>query len=933
MSTGSPPVSLDSLAVAADGAGLDGTVREDIALEFDDKSHTVRVRVYPPVERYAETDTLLDSLPRFLRPDDHDRIAVLPAGTEVVLARRDAGRLETYRKRIDRQHMDAGTIALVGDLLGSSSIPEDLDETPAATLYGIITDAVGSDTLSEEFHIKDYNGFHGHSSEGATFYAAIASWVLVDDPETVADVSGNRTGLLAAVAANAAGADVEFTALTTGDEHEADEGDDTDPERALTTCLTALEYPAYLTAERDTLPFTAFAAELAAAAETPVSQSRLVEPDPDDGDGGTARSSTGPLQDAIVGGLLESPSRRGARTPLTDSIQQVVNLPNRLDPRLGGAVAGLKPGGRGALIIPMNLLTNKANALDVLKDTAEIHAIIEPTNELLTAASIHSSFQACLVLFTRTDAVADDHDIRHIQVDEYDSKVGDLLHVPDERVVKTDVADRSIRVVMVSQRDLIDCPTGVLLENPDYAPLFRSDEFTTLGGDNGEESLVDVYRDFHQIDRDALYFSESEREKSQISREFFTPIIRYDDIGEEQLVLTDEDLSHAILDPRPILDAAGIDGGPPSTDDVIVGLRAANHHPAAEYLERHSESITRLLKRGDGDSDGRTPDFVLRQFSPDTKWRRTRVSEAVVGDRCLGVTVRDDPTATALHRILNTEGYQRFTASFFDPIGAGTVRYLIYEIRQIPVPQQALTPEFVTETDDYFPPRSRQDQVSFVEQLVDTVSAPSKEHQQFEQLFDANDEFAWAWFLSVEDYRRFLKLWKSDEQEAKSFVVERVSEEDIAAVSESLSAEPISEERAETIRAGIERYLAGHYLAALYTMIPQFEGVIADWAQAQGYEKTKADGQFALVIREPKGDEGDRIRKSLSALIAQFIGGGFGQFLSNNINDLRNNVTHGELVGDIHGRATICLLALSALCQGTLLSNGQTKLTNAGGGQ
>ena len=85
-----------------------------------------------------------------------------------------------------------------------------------------------------------------------------------------------------------------------------------------------------------------------------------------------------------------------------------------------------------------------------------------------------------------------------------------------------------------------------MLANPEYVPLFRSSDFTSLG----EIEQLSVYREIRTIDRDVFYFSSSEIEKSHLDSDLFTPLIRREDIVEADFTITESDLNHYVLDLR-----------------------------------------------------------------------------------------------------------------------------------------------------------------------------------------------------------------------------------------------------------------------------------------------------------------------------------------------------------------------------------------------
>ena len=311
-----------------------------------------------------------------------------------------------------------------------------------------------------------------------------------------------------------------------------------------------------------------------------------------------------------------------------------------------------------------------------------------------------------------------------------------------------------------------------------------------------------------------------------------------------------------------------------------------------------------------------SPDLVLPELSPDTKWRRVSVDEAVVDRMCYGIECDNDILTLGIHRTLNTKAYNRLIETITGSLGPGVIRYLQYQINQIPIPCEVLSEGFVRQSAQLFPPSTRQDEIRLKELLLDCTTSEASRNS-FELLFDSDDQFAWAWFLSVEEYEKFTQLWSEDEERAKSYVAERLDEHVIESIDVSLEREDIPPSRAEIIDELLDEFNENKYRLFLYGIAPQFEGVIMDWAAERGHEVRRGDdGQPYVFIPTDKGEE--TVRKSLTALLKYYLRDGFGEFLLNQVRDARNNITHGEVVANDRDQAAMFLLCLHALCRRTL---------------
>ncbi|WP_224268503.1 hypothetical protein [Haloprofundus salinisoli] len=214
--------------------------------------------------------------------------------------------------------------------------------------------------------------------------------------------------------------------------------------------------------------------------------------------------------------------------------------------------------------------------------------------------------------------------------------------------------------------------------------------------------------------------------------------------------------------------------------------------------------------------------------------------------------------------------------------------------------------------DIVFPPDRRRDQRKLDRAVIERCNNKAAQ-EAFQTLLEPDDHFAWAWFLSPEEYEQFQGQYEDSEKEAREFVAERLNEEEIGEMLDDISRSPLHVERWETIEELADEYRDGRYRLFLYGATPQFEGFIMDWALKNGHEVTKRDGRPYVRISGQTREEDDEFPKGLGKLIEKFIPRGFGDFLQDDITNLRNTITHGEIIEVSHERAAVCLLALHTL--------------------
>lgn len=579
------------------------------------------------------------------------------------------------------------------------------------------------------------------------------------------------------------------------------------------------------------------------------------------------------------------------------------------------AIAGLREGGRGIFIFPRSMIVAYESVIEHLVDV-RLHAIIDLDSERFGFEEVHSQFEMSAVLVENSPAEIKQSNVRHITVEQFDDRLGALIHSPLTHLPETEITDHPVNITTVDQQAFIEFPPHVPLNVPHLLPMFRSDEFVPLG----EIEEVSVKRGVHQPLAEEFFFTQGEIEKSSIDSSLFSPIVTKDTIGEAAQPITDTDLDQFVLDLRqPIQDIEEREQSL-SQDEILEELRNVGYEHAVDYVttnipDRNHQTgywFCPFRSHSEGDFD-----LVTRELSSSAKWLRVDLESAILDSRCIGITCPDPDVGRGICQTMQTQGYQRLIEGVFDSSFGGVIHYNKYLIDHIPIPRRVLSKKFSEQTKSIYPPESYRDEIQLTELLIDCIHDESV-RKTFEHLLAPNDEYAWAWFLSPTEYQEFTKKWESDPDAAKQFVTDRLTEKDIEQIKRDFERDVIPQERVQIIRELLDEYRNQKNRLFLYGITPQFEGILVDCAEQKGLRTGETeDGNFVVHVDD---DGSDTVSKTLSGLLDYFMRDGFGEFLHKHVRESRNKMAHGGIVENDRRQATMFLLCLYALYRRTLLT-------------
>lgn len=585
--------------------------------------------------------------------------------------------------------------------------------------------------------------------------------------------------------------------------------------------------------------------------------------------------------------------------------------------RVLSTLAALREGGRGVLVLPRGMLVAYESVFEYL-GRVRLHAIIDLDSERFSFKEIDPRFEMSVILVENSPPDNEQSIVRHINVGQFDDRLGALIHSPRAHLPEIELTDHSLNITTVDQQAFLEFPPQVVFNVPHLLPIFRSDEFVPLGEIEG----VSVRRGIHHPLAEEFYFTSGEVEKSAIDSDLFTPILTKDTIGEAGHSIRDSDINQFVLDLRqPIQNIEGR-ASALAEDEILEKIREIGYGHAVDYVtanipERNSQTGYWFCPFLPHDEDN--VDLVTREFSSDVEWIRVGIASAILDRRCIGITCADPDVGRGISQAMQTQGYQRLVEGLFDSLFGGVIHYKKYLIDQIPIPRRALSKEFSTRTKSIFPPESYRDAVRLTELLCDCIHEESV-RDTFERLLEPNDEYAWAWFLSPEEYQEFTQKWKSDPDNAKQFVADHFTEEDLEQIERNLEHDSVPQERSQIIQELLDEYRNQKNRLFLYGIIPQFEGVLVDWAEQHGHQIEECDGGGLQVNVSLGNDVEKTVPKTLSGLLRHYLRDGFGEFLHKHVRTGRNEVAHGAIVENDRSQATMFLLCLYALYRRTLLT-------------
>ena len=729
-----------------------------------------------------------------------------------------------------------------------------------------------------------------HPSDWEGFLDTLQSWLFNNDPSVILDPTGNAGNLLEGLGVDSMTEDLTTITLeNTADEEEGDPvvaASDNHSDEWFES-ISVADYLRSLSEEGDKSRSDRSSSDLA-----------------DD-----------PSADAVC--CFELSNRRQyTDDDIRGYLESLLGVTGRPQlERVLSALAALHEGGRGVFLLSRSMLVSYESVFEYLQGF-RLHAIIDLDPEQFGFEEIDPRFEVSVVLVEKRSTNNDDL-VRHITLDRFDDRLGALIHSPTAHLPGIELTDHNLDLTMIDQQAFTEFPPHVAYNVPHLLPIFRSGEFVSLREIEG----VTVHRGAQLSPPEAFYFTPGEVKKSAIDSELFTPIITRDALGEATYSIAESDVEQLVLDLRQPIREIEEENSDLSEKEILKELRSSGYEHAVDYVTsnildwnpRMGYWFCPFLHQ---DVDRFA--LVTRELSADAEWTRVDLDSVILDRLCIGIACTDPDAKQGISQLIQTQGYQRLIEGLFDSSFGGVIHYKKYLIDEIPIPRRALTKDFRIQTEPIYPPESHRDEVRLTELLQECVrEEPARE--TFERLLEPNDEYAWAWFLSPDEYQEFTQKWETDPEDAKQFVADRLTEEDVERIERDLKRDSMPAERAQIIMELLEEYRNQKNRLFLYGITPQFEGVLADWAERQGHPISKTDdGNFVVYV---DGDGGETVSKTLAGLLNYYLKDGFGEFLHTHVRQSRNDLAHGGIVENDRRQATMFLLCLYALYRRTLLTS------------
>jgi type I restriction-modification system DNA methylase subunit len=571
-------------------------------------------------------------------------------------------------------------------------------------------------------------------------------------------------------------------------------------------------------------------------------------------------------------------------------------------------VRHLKPGGRGAFILPLNAL-NEDGLFQHLTDDCGVERIIELP--LGVFEDVHASARFVLITVVKEDRPKEVREtgVVNFNTGEIPENAEGLLHEPLDSILKNRYDRYNADVVRVSHSDLEQVDVRKILTDPSIYEIITSDEFTRLG----ELDEVSLDKGMQSGNNELLYFTAEERAASDIDSRFFRPLVL--DVPEDKSQLRIEEPEDYLLDLRDYVDKIESERDSASEEEVLVSLERDGYSNLAEYL-----------READPNPGGRglwfvperigsfeSPDIVTREIVDSPRFVRVELDDAVFGWRLIGLKTGSEQLAEYLCRLLNTPLYRELTRSFGDEIRGNHCRLLIRSVSNIPVIEDALSQTAFDRMNPFFPDEDDNDLIRLNQILIENCRG-DKERDAIRRFMASRDDFAWSWLMTLPELEEFEELATDDGDAAKSFVISRFDEEILDEARQTFDKIDFFENRRELLNDLLMEFEQGHYRGFLAGITLQFEGVLTDLVKATGGEVFQEDNRTKF---KRSSDDSEQ-HKNLGELIETYFDGIFSQFLDETIRQRRNDIAHGDTIEDDRDLAVHFFVSFYALCNAAL---------------
>lgn len=570
------------------------------------------------------------------------------------------------------------------------------------------------------------------------------------------------------------------------------------------------------------------------------------------------------------------------------------------------AMTHLKEGGRGAFLLPKSVF--RESLLEYLTKSCSIHRIVEiPVNTFTDAHSIEMVLLT-LIKETRDPSLRATGVGRFNQIELPDNARG-LFEQPLNGILQNRYNPYNAEIVKASHADLEGKNILRILSDPPIYDIITSDQFTRLG----DVSEVTIGSGVTSGDNEFFYFDPNEREESNIDGRFFRPLIK--NPSSETQAITEDDIDLYLLDLQPYVDSLEEGGIEITEDSVIERLREEGHEELVEYIqgkyENKNDRELKFLPRYRGKIQN--PDLVFRQFFDEPRCYTVKVNDALLDSAMIGIETEDRQTRDSLARLLNTPLYEEFIQTFSNSMGLDWYQVNIGQLQDIPIINDALTPEMYERMNPFFPPIDDNDLIRLNQLLIESCES-SEEKQSLRRYLASRDSYAWSWFLTLPEFDEFQQLLESDKEEARRFVLNRFDQELLDQAHNTFNNIEFFKKRRELLNDLLMEFEEGHYRGFLAGIVLQFEGILGDLVTEVGGEIIEEDGDTVFKVPTKRGSQ----RKNLSTLIAHFFDGVFSTFLDETVRQRRNQIAHGGIIENDRELAIHFFISFYALCNASL---------------
>lgn len=614
--------------------------------------------------------------------------------------------------------------------------------------------------------------------------------------------------------------------------------------------------------------------------------------------------------DAVVGNPPELPPHPRTCLPeITKELFDKYSLRSRYLSSLFiiKAVEHLKPGGRGAFVIPKGTL--KSGLLEELSGryNCNIRRVVGLPS--IPFDNEDPRISSVIIALEKGKGKTNIGVGKFSQAQIPENATGlfreNLSNIINSRYDKYDA-----EIAEVQPEDLDSDTVLRTLSNPAVYRLISSDEFQTLGEIDG----VDIATGIRTGDNDFFYLEESEIEP--IDDRFLTPVFSGRDLPEEPVV-RDEDIPKYALDLQEYVDNVEEESTELTDSKILEKLEKEGYEVLTRYIEqefRRGSQTSEVTLTWNYSGRFSNPDITCPDITNEPIFHSFEVDDSVVDSTIIQMKV-DEGKKEALVKVLNTPLYKSVIEDIIQSMrGDGNYsRTRVKDLEVLPISERMLTDDIANKLEDFFPYEHTSDILSSNRILLEGCDTDSQE-QILREYLSSQDEFAWSWLDSEEDVEEFERMLESDDDELRDYLLENFDQDVLERTEAIIENSDFFDERRNLLRDLLQEFKEEDNRIFLTGISPQFEGVLSDLVEEIGGQVEQDEGKTTFKMP----DEKEGTEKKLDTLIESFFDGTLGKFLQKNIRERRNEIAHGGVVEDDRKESIQFFLAFYALCYASL---------------